>query len=379
MTVPLRSLHVSGFRSLRDLELDLTSPVTILAGANGSGKSNIVDAFELLGRAVDGQLNDHLLRIGGFGAVLHSSMDDVTTEEITLTVWGDWHSTADGSDISNGYRMRLTVGPDDTALIDETTLTHRKPFPTPYDSSLGRHKESVLRSLREDHDANAALLDVLTGCRVFHFDDTSADAPPLRRIDVADGLRLHHDARNIAAVLRSIRDDDKVRYSRIIRSIQSVAPFFDDFVLEPAGGSLILRWRERGLDSVFSGSALSSGTLRFICLAVLLQQPDPPATIVLDEPELGLHPFAIHQVAQMMRETAQNARLVAATQSVTLLSQFNVDEVAVVERVRGATTVERPDPAALAAWLDDYSLGELWEKNILGGRPRPHDAPRRSG
>lgn len=156
-----------------------------------------------------------------------------------------------------------------------------------------------------------------------------------------------------------------------MRAIRAVAPFFDDFVLQPVHDTVQLRWREQGLDGVFPGSALSSGTLRFICLAVLLQQPDPPATIVLDEPELGLHPFAIHQLADLLRGAAVDRRIVAATQSVTLLGQFGVEEIAVVDRIAGATSVSRPDVAELAAWLDDYSLGDLWEMNVLGGRPQP--------
>ncbi len=186
-------------------------------------------------------------------------------------------------------------------------------------------------------------------------------------------ISLRSDAANLAAVLLGIQAEDPLRYQRIIRSVQTVAPFFDDFVLKPVNGSVVLRWREKGLDGVFSGAALSSGTLRFICLAALLQQPSPPATIVLDEPELGLHPFAIHQLADLMHEAAQHRRIVAATQSVTLLGQFSIDEVVIVDRVEGATSAQRPNREHLAAWLDDYSLGELWEMNLLGGRP---SAPR---
>jgi predicted ATPase len=158
--------------------------------------------------------------------------------------------------------------------------------------------------------------------------------------------------------------------------VRTVAPYFDDFVLEPEGGAIRLRWRERGLDSVFSANNLSDGTLRFICLAVLLLQDNAPGTVVLDEPELGLHPFAIHQLAALLRRAAGDRRVVAATQSVTLLEQFSVDEVAIVERTSEGTQIHRPESDALEEWLGDYSLGELWEKNLLGGRPRPDDSPR---
>jgi predicted ATPase len=177
-------------------------------------------------------------------------------------------------------------------------------------------------------------------------------------------------------VLLRLRADDPSRYRRIVRVVRTVAPYFDDFVLEPEASAIRLRWRERGLDSVFSAENLSDGTLRFVCLAVLLLQDNAPGTIVLDEPELGLHPFAIHQLAALLRRAASDRRVVAATQSVTLLEQFSVDEVAIVERTGTGTQIQRPDPQTLEQWLGEYSLGELWEKNLLGGRPRPDDSPR---
>lgn len=221
----------------------------------------------------------------------------------------------------------------------------------------------------------STVLRLLSGGRVFHFDHTSADAPPKRRVDPADDLTLAPDARNIAAVLQRLRDEAPPRYQRIVRTIRTVAPYFDDFVLEPEQSWLRLRWREQGLHTVLSAENLSDGTLRFICLAVLLLQDAGPGMIALDEPELGLHPFAIHQLASLLRRAAQDRRVVVATQSVTLLGQFSVEEIAIVERTIDGTQIHRPHPDALTQWLSDHSVGELWEKNLLGGRPRPDDGP----
>lgn len=364
MSAPLASIAVSGFRSIASLTLELSSEVTLLIGANGAGKSNLVDAFELLGYTVDEKLGAHVLRSGGFSQILHRSIGEGPAESVSIKVWGDWNGS-----YRNGYRMKLDMGPDDTALLSETTYTHGQQYEEPYDQPLGYGRESKLASVQPQHRTNEYLLKVLSGCRVFHFDDTSSDAPPLKRADVGDSETLQNNGRNLAAVLFDMKKNHAEKYERIRRSVRNVAPFFDDFVLREDGGSVILRWSERGIDGVFSGGALSSGTLRFICLAVLLQQPRPPATIVLDEPELGLHPAAIHQLADLMRSVGSSHRIVAATQSVTLLGQFSLDEVAVVEREHGSTTVRRPDRASLSAWLAEYSLGELWEMNILGGRP----------
>ena len=368
MTAPLASIEIGGFRSIDSVRLELTSNVTLLIGANGAGKSNLVDAFELLGYTVDRGLQSYVVKTGGFSQLAHRSPNKGAAELISVKVWGEWNSSLAGT-FRNGYRMTLVPGPDDTVALSETTLTHREGYNSPYDHSLGLGRESRLRENSSNHPANRYLLDVLSGCRVFHFDDTSRTAPPLRRCDVGDRETLHGDARNLAAVLLDAKTNHDASYRRIVRSIRNVAPFFDDFVLRPDGDSVILRWREAGLDDVFSGSALSSGTLRFICLSVLLQQPRPPATIVLDEPELGLHPAAIHQLSDLLRGAPATQRIVAATQSVTLLSQFSIDEVAVVERRHGATIVSRPDRELLDAWLADYSVGELWEMNLLGGRP----------
>lgn len=365
MPAPLASIEVNGFRSIKSLTLELSTKVTLLIGANGAGKSNLVDAFELLGYTVDRKLGAHVLRSGGFSQMIHRSFADDPTDWVAVKVWGDWNGP-----FRNGYRMQLTAGPEDIALLSETTYTHNQRYPEPYDHALGFGRESRLsEGEAARHPANVYLLEVLSGCRVFHFDDTSTDAPPLRRSDSSDSETLQSDARNLASVLLDMKLNHTEKYEQIRRSVRNVAPFFDDFVLREETGSVLLRWSERGLDGVFSGAALSSGTLRFICLAVLLQQPRPPATIVLDEPELGLHPAAIHQLADLMRSVGTSQRIVAATQSVTLLGQFSLEEVVVVERESGSTTVRRPDRELLTAWLADYSVGELWEMNLLGGRP----------
>jgi predicted ATPase len=220
---------------------------------------------------------------------------------------------------------------------------------------------------------SAPLVETLRGCRVFHFHDTSRDAPVKQQGYIADNRALHPDAGNLAAVMLRLRDGDRARYQRIVRTVKQVAPFFRDFVLEPelAADRVQLRWQQEGNDTVFPADALSDGTLRFICLAALLGQRELPGLIILDEPELGLHPFAIVQLAGMLRAASRESQVLLATQSVTLMNQFKLDDLIVFERQDGASVVERPAPGRLSEWLADYSLGELWEKNMLGGRPVP--------
>jgi predicted ATPase len=243
-------------------------------------------------------------------------------------------------------------------------------------TSLGRgHQETGLTASEPLWVPGAApLVETLRGCRVFHFHDTSRAAPVKQQGYTADNRALHPDAGNLAAVMLRLRNNgNRARYQRIVRTIKHVAPFFRDFVLEPElnADRVRLRWQQEASDTVLPADALSDGTLRFICLTVLLGQAELPGLIVLDEPELGLHPFAIVQLAEMLRTASRESQVLLATQSVTLMNQFELDDLIVVERQDGSSVFERPDPGRLGEWLAEYSLGELWEKNMLGGRPRP--------
>jgi predicted ATPase len=188
-------------------------------------------------------------------------------------------------------------------------------------------------------------------------------------VSTADNLELRGDAANLAAVLLALRDGEPSAYRRIVGAIHQVAPFFRDFVLQPERDNIRLRWRQTDSDAVFSANQMSDGTLRFVCLATLLLQPRLPSLVILDEPELGLHPYAIVQLAELLRQAGERGQVVIATQSVTLMNQFAVDDLIVVERHDGQSRFTRPDRAKLGDWLDEYSLGDLWEKNLIGGRP----------
>jgi predicted ATPase len=215
-------------------------------------------------------------------------------------------------------------------------------------------------------------LEAMRPWSVFHFHDTSAQAGVKQKQLVDDNDVLRPDASNVAPVLYRLREASPGHYERIVDSIRMVAPFFRDFRLSPdrlASERIQLEWRQVGSDSYYNAHALSDGTLRFISLSVLLLQPDPPPLIGIDEPELGLHPSAITQLAGMLTSSSARHQLIVSTQSVTLLNQLAPEDIVIVEQHEGASTFERPDMDGLHAWLDEYAVGELWEKNVLGGRP----------
>jgi predicted ATPase len=365
----LERLEIEGFTSIVESSLALGG-INVLVGANGAGKSNLVRAFELLGRIVDEDLRVHVAASGGASSLLNASGP---ARRIKLNL--NWSTGATES----GYTAELVPADEGLFFIDERISFQKPPYDEPWTHTIDRgHRETKLHetiALRGRGQAAAsAVVDLLKGCRVYHFHDTSNDAPVKQMVSTADNLTLRPDAGNLASVLLGLRDGEgaagSVAYRRIVGAVRQVAPFFRDFVLEPESNDRVrLRWRESGSDAVFSAHQMSDGTLRFICLASLLLLPRLPPLVVLDEPELGLHPYAIVALASLLRRAAVRSQVVMATQSVTLMNQFELPELVVVERGRTGSVFTRPDPDLLRDWLQDYSLGELWEKNVLGGRP----------
>jgi len=161
-------------------------------------------------------------------------------------------------------------------------------------------------------------------------------------------------------------------YQQIVSTIRLVAPFFADFVHREDADNVQLEWFELGNpDTPFKAHVLSDGTLRFICLATLLLQPFRlmSDTVLIDEPELGLHPYALAILADLIKRASEQKQLIISTQSVELIEHFSANDIIVVDRVKDASTFKRLNEENLKDWLEDYSLGELWKQNIIGGRP----------
>jgi predicted ATPase len=359
MRMPITSMHIEGFKSIRTADLELRS-LNVLIGANGAGKSNFVELFRLLNQMIEGRLQVAVQKAGGASGLLYYGPK--RTEQIDTQFWfGD-----------NGYRCTWAPTADDGLVFnDEEVLFQARGYPRPYSEHLGSgHRETQLIATRSK--IASYVMDGLRGWRVYHFHDTSASAAIKLIGDLHDDRMLRGDAGNLAAFLYRLQQGHADHYGAIRDTIRLVAPFFDDFVLQPLAANpdkIRLEWRERDSDYPFLAHHLSDGTLRFICLATLLLQPVPPATVLLDEPELGLHPYAISVLASLIRSVAQRTQLVISSQSVTFVNEFNLEDLLVVDRKGQETVFTRLDRERLASWLEEYALGELWEKNVLGGRP----------
>lgn len=357
----LEAVTVRGYTSIRDARVEL-GDLNVLVGANGSGKSNFVTALELLGRIVEERLGAFVSERGA-SELLHNLRSPIELE---------------ASFEQNLYRAVLGGTHDDKLIFrSETTGYRGSPAADWTTRVLGReHRETLLHQRAEAKGSRASVeryvIDMLRGCRVYHFHDTSAAAPIKSPVPTADNVALRPDAGNLAAMLWVIREGSPATYRQVVGAVRQVAPFFGGFVLEPeiTTDKIRLRWRHEDSDRVFSAHQLSDGTLRFISLTTLLLDTGRlPALVVLDEPELGLHPFAIVQLAEMLRAAAVTSQVVVATQSVTLIDQVELTDLIVVDREHGASTFTRPPLDQLGEWLDDYSVGELWQKALIGGRP----------
>ena len=175
---------------------------------------------------------------------------------------------------------------------------------------------------------------------------------------------------NLASFLHFIKNHYSKNYTKIIKTIQRVIPYFKDFYLEPEvanESSIRLKWQYKGKDNIFDINDLSDGSVRFICLTTLLLQPNLPTTILLDEPELGLYPYALEVLASIFRVVSNKTQIIASTQSATFADMFEIKDIIVVDTVDDATTLTRFKEDKFKEWLDDYSVGELWQKNIIGG------------
>lgn len=208
---------------------------------------------------------------------------------------------------------------------------------------------------------------------VYHFHDTGDRSPMKGKCNIDDNVSLKNNGSNIAAFLYYLQEKHPKHFMRIEKTVASVSPFFKGFNLMPnrLNERLIqLEWKQKGAaDTYFNAYQLSDGTLRFICLATLLLQPNPPKTIIIDEPELGLHPVAVRKLASLIKKVSAETQVIISTQAVNLVDNFAPEDIIVVDRQDDATVFTRLDSEALAGWLEDYSLGEIWEKNVIGGQP----------
>ncbi len=364
----ITELSIRGFKSIERLDDFEMRDINVLIGPNGAGKSNFVSFFEMLREMIAGKLQIWTKKQGSADRILSFGVKH--TDRLSASIRFR----------NNGYDFALEPTIDGGLIFVEEEI-----FLSPPDGdrqnaklSLGRgaYAEAQLEEQYESDRYNVIsyCYRALSSWNIYHFHDTSNTAGVKRLGSLHDNESLRPDASNLAAYLYMLRREFPSHYEKIRKMVRLAIPFFDDFVLKPKKlpteeQQIRLLWTQRDSDYPFWPSQLSDGSLRFICLVTALLQPDPPSTIVIDEPELGLHPYAITLLGSLIRSAAEDTQVIISTQSIPLVNEFSIEDIVVVEREDDATVFRRHDEQDMEVWLEEYSVGELWEKNILGGRP----------
>ncbi|GAA6529635.1 chromosome segregation protein SMC [Segatella asaccharophila] len=351
----IKNIKISGYKSIKELDLDLC-PINILIGSNGVGKSNFISFFKLVNNLYEKNLERYSLEQGVDRLMYYG-------QKHTDTI----HGYLDFG--SNQYDFRLGANMEGFLFIKEETslCSTRSDNYTKYNEKESYVKDSL-------YARNKYLSEQFENYKIYHFHDTEANSKLRSTCRIDDNQFLKVNGSNLPAFLYYLQQKAPKALKRIELNIRSVMPYFAGFVLEPRKlnpEEIQLAWKDQNdLEEFFTAMDLSDGSLRFIALSVLLMQPDLPNTIIIDEPELGLHPVAIAKLAGLIKSVAERGcQMIVSTQSVDLINHFEPENVITVDRKDGQSVFSRLDGTELGHWLEDYSLGELWSKSVIKGQP----------
>ncbi|MBC8987550.1 AAA family ATPase [Pedobacter sp. N36a] len=351
-------IKIEGYKSIKNLELKLR-PINIFIGANGSGKSNFLSFFELLKNIYNRNLREYIVLRGGVEKFLHKG--DKVTSEISAKLWLK----------NNGYSFTLKKGEEYFVFTKEGLWYNGNPY---INNPIDVASLSAESNLRYNNMPRAAYIRTyLNALQKYHFHDTGDNSPFNKESSIEnDKFYLYDKGQNLAAYLFDIFKESNIVYNLIVKTIQSIAPYFLDFVFKPDKNENIrLRWQSKHSEMIYGANDLSDGTIRFIALVTLFMQPRLPETIIIDEPELGLHPSAIAKLAGMIKlVAAKKCQVIIATQSTDLISHFEPEDIIAVDQINGQSEFNRLNSEILSQWLEDYTIDDLWKRNIIDkGQP----------
>ncbi len=358
---------INNYKSIRELRLPLRS-LNVLIGSNGVGKSNFISFFELT-KIIYEQNFGGFTMAKGIDSLLYNG------RKVSTSIYGLL-------DFDNANAFYFTLKPTESpkGYIEQSGHyynrhnTDSKNYQENWDLKI--IDSNVEESRLKNPTDNWRLLHIrkpLNNFTVYHFHDTSSSSPMRGFSDINDNYALRHDGSNLAAYLYKLQKTDTIGFNLIEGTIRSIAPYFKSFKLQPNAynpSQINLEWEEVGSDMYLNGHSFSDGTLRFIALATLLLQSELPSVIIIDEPELGLHPTAINKLAALAKRASKDSQIIISTQSTNLVNNFEVDDIITVDRADGQSVFNRLKAEDLSIWLDDYnfSVSDLWEKNIIGGQ-----------
>lgn len=371
----IESVRIRGFRSLADVELSNLRNANVLIGANGSGKSNFIRFFQMLSWMLRSRrLTEFIGLQGGADDQLYGGNRVTPRMEAELAL-----RTEAGR---NDYRFALVhAHPDRLVFTEEAFRFNANHFSTEarWQYAPSGQSEAAIVDVAQSPPAPGVnpttagyIVRLLKSCQVFQFHDTSDTSNVKKRWDVEDNNYLRTHGGNLAAVLYRLEQEDVRRFDLICRHVRRVLPVFDRFQVEESHGKVSLRWNAAGTDKTLGSHLTSDGSLRFFALVTLLNLPPDmlPNVLLLDEPELGLHPVAVSLIGGMIKALAVDRQIIVATQSPLLVDAFDLDEIVVADLHEGKTRLRNLESKKYRRWLeDDFTPGELWQKNLIGGRP----------
>ncbi len=364
--IKLKSFTVKGYKSIKEIIQFEPRPVNILIGPNGAGKSNFISFFKFLSWLLnsDGKLQEHVAYLGGANDILHDGADVTKSIDAEIAI-----QTKNGL---NEYKFSLMFAKPDKLVFKEEKYRFCPKVlcgDATWSSCGVGHDEAKLPEVK--NQTATAILNLLRKLIVYQFHNTSDTAPMRLKWSAADGRWLKQNGENLGSFIYRLQKEERAYYTRIVKYIRQVLPFFDDFDLYEEFGQIMLHWKEKGTSKIFNAGQASDGMLRTIALISLLAQnpKDLPAVLFLDEPELGLHPSAIDAVAGLIKAASEHCQVFVATQSISLVNNFELDDLVVIDRKGRCSEFTRPDAEKLEAYLEEFSTGQIWEKNIIGGRP----------
>ena len=362
-------ITVKGFKSFENLEKFFLKNLNILIGTNGAGKSNFLIFFEMLSWMIKGKnLQEYVANKGGANELLFYGKEQINDIQVELQFLSN--------EKKNQYAFELRRNEKNQFKFIEEKYRFIRPEiknKSPRWQYLGvGHDEAKITS--EKNITQSILFNMLKNCTVYQFHDTSKNSLIKTEGDIQDNIYLKQDGRNLASILYDLKNEEIKKYQEIVEIMQKIFPIFRDFELEPKYNRVLLRWRRKLEDSYSLGPNLTSdGTLRCMALVTLLCMPENRISdiILLDEPELGLHPSAIHILAALIKRIAKKKQVIIATQSPQLLDEFDIDNIIITEMSEnGSTALKRLEEKQYKEWIKDYQLGQLWQENILGGNPK---------
>lgn len=360
---------IRGYKSIsfdKPVSLDVKD-ITVLLGANGAGKSNIIAFFKMLGYMMSGTLQRFIAQSGTNQQFLYYGPKKTPALSAEIRFESDKAYDIYRFSLAHASGGRLIINSEEIEWKDKLLNKNavKKQLVSDYNES------ALVKSPEKDCEV---IKTILSFCKVYQFNDTTPLSAMRQASTVESAHYLQSEANNLASFLYFLKNNYEESYKRIIECVGEVVPQFRDFYLEPENGYISLKWVDTSAnDYVLTADQFSDGSIRFIALATLLLQPTEtmPNVIIIDEPELGLHPYAVAQLVDIVKDASLHAQIVLATQSPALIDGFDVSDVTVVERddENQCTTIKRLSPDTLSEWLQDYTLSELWDKNVIGGRP----------